>query len=106
MPAAWARVTHPPLDHPSEPRPLAGDPGVAAKDGAPTFEGDQDFKKLRVGHPPDVRSPLVAVSNLVRNSRWLHHFVSVSTKALVWPEILSKHTSSKTAGFKLTLARR
>jgi len=40
---------HPSLDHPSEPRPLAGDPGVAAKDGAPTFDGGSGFQKLRVG---------------------------------------------------------
>ena len=29
-----------------------GTPGVAAKDGAPTFEGKSRFQKLRVGHPP------------------------------------------------------
>ena len=44
--------THPSLDYPSEPRPLAGDPGDAAKDGAPTFEGGSRFQKLCVGHPP------------------------------------------------------
>jgi hypothetical protein len=50
--ASLGRWTHPSLDHPSEPRPLAGDPGDAAKDGAPTFEGGSRFQKLCVGHPP------------------------------------------------------
>ena len=59
------RYTHPSHDHPSEPRPLAGDPGVAAKDGAPGICGGSRFQDLGwvtrhriswwisdLGHPP------------------------------------------------------